>query len=100
MLSLQIIINGLKHGKPPVWPLKVQRTASQNAEPTFDHQSDFLIMSLHPLIFATQSVTSHEYISNEGGLTILRAEKFRIGSSAASETELSMMNTRMRLVNM
>lgn len=33
-------------------------------------------------------------------LTILRAEKFRIGSSAASETELSMMNTRMRLVKM
>lgn len=33
-------------------------------------------------------------------LTILRAEKFRIGSSAASDTELSMMNTRMRLVNM
>ena len=33
-------------------------------------------------------------------LTMLRAEKFRIGSSAASETELSMMNTKMRLVNM
>lgn len=30
--------------------------------------------------------------------TILRAEKLRIGSSAARETELSMMKTRMRLV--
>lgn len=31
---------------------------------------------------------------------MLRAEKFLMGSSAARETELSMMKTRMRLVNM
>lgn len=39
-------------------------------------------------------------VCNHGGClrTILRAEKLRIGSSAARETELSMMKTKMRLV--
>lgn len=38
-------------------------------------------------------------LQSQWGLrTILRAEKLRIGSSAARETELSMMKTRMRLV--
>lgn len=33
-------------------------------------------------------------------LTIFRKEKFLIGSSAAKEAELNIMNTRMRLVKM
>lgn len=35
-----------------------------------------------------------------GGLTLFRKEWLRIGSSAAKETLLSMMKTRMRLVKM
>lgn len=75
---MQVIINGLKHAKPPVWSFK----------------SHFASLSL--------LLRSHKYkfLLHVCGLTILRAEKFLIGSSAASETELSMMNTRMRLVNM
>lgn len=46
----------------------------------------------------TQTIIA--FLLNVSGLTMLRAEKFLMGSSAARETELSMMKTRMRLVNM
>lgn len=62
-----------------------------------------VIFKLFYFIYVTLLICSFEvqnFYDRVYKLTILRAEKFRIGSSAARETELSMMNTRMRLVKM
>lgn len=55
----------------------------------FNHLSD-----------TNKAQTMTAFLLRVSGLTMLRAEKFLMGSSAARETELSMMKTRMRLVNM
>lgn len=62
-----------------------------------------VIFKLFYFIYVTLLICSFEvqkFYDRVYKLTMLRAEKFRIGSSAARETELSMMNTRMRLVKM
>lgn len=91
--SMQVIINGLKHAKPPVWSFKSLKNYNTKCY-RYKYFAQFTSLSL--------LLRSHKYkfLLQVCGLTILRAEKFLIGSSAASETELSMMNTRMRLVNM
>lgn len=89
---MQVIINGLKHAKPPVWSFK----SLKNYNAKFYRYKYFVHFTSLSLLLRSPK---YKFLLQVCGLTILRAEKFLIGSSAASETELSMMNTRMRLVN-